>query len=65
MGYRHKTDFVLIYLLLTLSHTNLTFNNPGKKRENTAGKGENAGNQHFPLFPQCFLPYQGQISIFQ
>ena len=22
--------------------------------ENTAGKGENAGNQHFLLFPQCF-----------
>ena len=24
--------------------------------ENTVGKGENAGNQHFLLFPQCFLP---------
>ena len=24
------------------------------KVENTAGKGENAGYQHFPLFPQCF-----------
>ena len=23
--------------------------------ENTVGKGENAGNQHFLLFPQCFL----------
>ena len=23
--------------------------------ENTAGKGENAGYQHFLLFPQCFL----------
>ena len=22
--------------------------------ENTAGKGENAGYQHFLLFPQCF-----------
>ena len=22
--------------------------------ENTVGKGENAGNQHFLLFPQCF-----------
>ena len=22
------------------------------------GKGENAGNQHFLLFPLCFLPYQ-------
>ena len=26
--------------------------------ENILGKGENAGNQHFLLFPQCFLPYQ-------
>ena len=26
--------------------------------ENTVGKGENAGNQHFLLFPQCFLLYQ-------
>ena len=28
----------------------------GKKPfENTVGKGENAGDQHFLLFPQCFL----------
>ena len=25
--------------------------------ENTAGIGENAGNQHFLLFQQCFLLY--------
>ena len=25
--------------------------------ENTMGKGENSGNQHFLLFPQCFLLY--------
>ena len=28
------------------------------------GKGENAGNQHFLLFPQCFLTFPNQISIF-
>ena len=30
---------------------------PLRKRpfENIVGKGENAGNQHFLLFPQCFL----------
>ena len=28
-----------------------------KAFENIVGKGENAGNQHFLLFPQCFLPY--------
>ena len=26
--------------------------------EHIMGKGENAGNQYFLLFPQCFLPYQ-------
>ena len=29
-----------------------------KRFENIVGKGENAGNQHFPLFPPCFLSYQ-------
>ena len=29
------------------------------------GKGENAGNQHFLLFPKCFLPFSNQISISQ
>ena len=36
-----------------------------KTFENIVGKGENAGNQHFLLFPQCFLPVPKQISIFQ
>ena len=25
--------------------------------QNTVGKAENAGIQHFLLFPQCFLPF--------
>ena len=33
--------------------------------ENIVEKGENAGNQHFLLFQQCFLPVQKRISIFQ
>ena len=36
-----------------------------KPFENTVGKGENAGDQHFLLFPQCFLPFPKEISIFQ
>ena len=28
--------------------------------QNIVGKGENAGNQHFLFFPQCFLLYQRQ-----
>ena len=34
-----------------------------KSFENIVGKGENAGNQHFLLFPLCFLSFQKQISI--
>ena len=26
-------------------------------------KGENAGNQHFLLFPQCFLTYKRQVVV--
>ena len=33
--------------------------------ENIAGKGENAGNQHFLLFPQCFLHVHRHSSSFQ
>ena len=35
-----------------------------KPFENFLGKGENAGNQHFPPFPQCFLSVSFQSSIF-
>ena len=28
-----------------------------KPNENIVGTGENAGNQHFLFFPQCFLPF--------
>ena len=49
-----------------LSH-NPEFKRPPTKKpfENIVGKGENAGNQHFLLFPQCFLPFTKQISKFQ
>ena len=36
-----------------------------KPFENIVEKGENPGNQHFLLFPQCFLPYQRKKSSFQ
>ena len=35
-----------------------------KALKNTVGKGENAGNQVFLLFPQCFLLYQREKSSF-
>ena len=37
----------------------------GKSPLKTLGKGKNAGNQHFLLFPQCFLPYQREKSLFR
>ena len=45
-------------------HTTLT---PLRKKafENSVGKGENAGYQHFLLFPQCFLTFPKQISILE
>ena len=36
-----------------------------KPFENIVGKGENAGNLHFLLFPHCFLPFLCQCSIFE
>ena len=35
-----------------------------KALENIVGKGENAGTQHFLLFPQCFLLFPTQTSMF-
>ena len=52
--------------LLTLCQIIPTFNDPEKEIfENMEGKGENAGTQHFLLFPQCFLPIQTTISVFK
>ena len=51
---------------LTHYQTIPTFNNPEKDSfENIIGKGENAGNQHFLLFPHCFLAFPRQISDFE
>ena len=51
--------------ILTLYHTVLTFKDPKKAFENIVGKGENAGNQHFLIFPQYFLPFSKQVLICQ
>ena len=48
---------------LYLSQTIPSF--PKKALENIVGKEENAGNPHFLLFPQCFLPYQRQKPSFK
>ena len=36
-----------------------------KSFENIVGKGENGSNQHFALFPQCFLPIPKGFSVFK
>ena len=36
-----------------------------KALETIVGKGENAGNHHFLLFPRCFLTFPKQISSFE
>ena len=48
---------------LTLYHKITTLKK--KPFENNVGKEENAGNQHFLLFPECFLPFPRQSLIFQ
>ena len=56
---------VLATWFIALYNTNPKFNNPEKEGfENIVGKGENAGNQHFLLFPQYFLPFPKQYLIF-
>ena len=53
-----KSKFILSGDRLTLYHTIPSFNDPEQDTlENILGKGENAGNQHFLLYPKCFLPY--------
>ena len=47
---------------LTLYHTIPTFNDPEKETfRKHCGKRRNAGNQHFLLFPQCFLPIKKEF----
>ena len=46
--------------LFSLDHTIPTFNNPEKESfEKIVGKRENAGNQHFLLFPNVFTLLKG------
>ena len=52
--------------VFTLYPTILTFNTCGNKAfENIDGNRENADNQHFLLFPQCFLLFPTHISIIE
>ena len=48
---------VLLENELFTTQSRLLTNLRKKPFENIVEKGENAGNQHFLLFPQCFLPF--------
>ena len=49
---RKETWQVEKLLTLTLFHPILSFNDADRGLENIVEQGENAGNQHFLLFPQ-------------
>ena len=55
MAHAIKSFTTLSQLLMALER---------KPFENIVGKGENADNQHFLVFQQCYLPFPKQISIF-
>ena len=46
-------------------HTQVLTTLTQKAFENIVGKGENAGNQNFLLFPECFLLITQQTAIFE
>ena len=63
----HTFQLDLTHFQNQMKYLNSLPHNPrtlGKRPfENIMGKGENAGNQHFLLFPHCFLPIPKPISI--
>ena len=66
-GCSHLNSYCNESKFLTIYHTS---NEPAKeanikKKKNIVGKGENAGTQHFLLFPQCFFLNQKRIFVFK
>ena len=57
---------LLLEISFTLYHTITTINNPPWETfRKHCRKGENTGNQHFIVFPQCFLSISEQILFSQ
>ena len=52
---------VFFFYMSLLPHNNDFEKKKKKPFEDIVGKGEIAGNQHFLLFPQCFLLVPKQI----
>ena len=55
-SYHYSTMSTIIGLCTLTSYRKIPLNNKKMLIENIVIKGENAGNQHFLLLPQCFLP---------
>ena len=60
----HLKTYLICYLYVCLLHNPDLHNLKKEPCENIVEKGGNAGNQHFLLFPQSFLPVIEQISNF-
>ena len=62
---RHRQNYLETATKLFTIQSQLLISLYKKPFENSVGNRENDGNQHFILFPQCFLPFPKLISIFQ
>ena len=58
-------SIILMCGKLLTTHSQILTNLKKKPFENIVRKGENAGNQHFLLFLQCFQPFPRKIAIFE
>ena len=63
---RRTVKTLTAFWLFTLYYTMSTFDALEEKKpfENIVEKEENAGYQHFLLFPQCFLSWERQLKCF-
>ena len=52
----------MVFTYVWEASENMVFTYVWEASENMVGKGENAGDQHFLLFPPCFPSYHGQKS---
>ena len=66
-GWDSFVSSCVLFAVLSLYHTVPTFKDPWERGllKKFLGKGENAGKQHFLLFPKCFLPFLKQNSNFE
>ena len=58
---RHVKTRACLGKVKSLPHNDNFWRAPQKSLWKHLGKGENVGNQHFLLFPLCFLPFQRKI----